>query len=217
MVLKYLIFAPHPDDEIIGCGGYLAKLIAKGNDVNIAYLTTPEKERVKEIEQVKKFMGFNNLHFLNQGKGRSLNKSENLLKILLNLIRESSPSVIILPHANEQDTDHSFLNQAAMECYSYLSGSNFLLDPEQKPVSIDTILGYEIWTPIISPALFINITDFMGKKKQAMELYTSQNAYKNFISMFEGLNQYRGVVSGIGKFVEAFEVYKIPESEISEE
>ena len=41
--MKILIFAPHPDDAEIGCGGTIAKHIAKGDQVKIIYITSGER------------------------------------------------------------------------------------------------------------------------------------------------------------------------------
>jgi len=37
--MKIVIFAPHPDDEIYGCGGSIIKWIDEGHDVHIVYVT----------------------------------------------------------------------------------------------------------------------------------------------------------------------------------
>ncbi|MFX1575146.1 MAG: PIG-L deacetylase family protein [Promethearchaeota archaeon] len=37
--MKIVIFAPHPDDEIYGCGGSILKWMEEGNDVHIVYVT----------------------------------------------------------------------------------------------------------------------------------------------------------------------------------
>ncbi|HJO90733.1 MAG TPA: PIG-L family deacetylase, partial [Anaerolineales bacterium] len=35
---KVLVIAAHPDDEVLGCGGTMARLVKEGNDVFIAIL-----------------------------------------------------------------------------------------------------------------------------------------------------------------------------------
>ena len=35
-----IVFAPHPDDDIIGCGGSIARQLQQGNKVSIVYLTS---------------------------------------------------------------------------------------------------------------------------------------------------------------------------------
>jgi len=41
--MKIVVFAPHPDDEIIRCGGSILKWIEEGNDVHIVYVTDNRK------------------------------------------------------------------------------------------------------------------------------------------------------------------------------
>ena len=38
-LLKIVIFAPHPDDEIYGCGGSILKWMDEGHDLHIIYVT----------------------------------------------------------------------------------------------------------------------------------------------------------------------------------
>jgi len=37
--MKVVIFAPHPDDEVFGCGGSILKWIDEGHDTHIIYVT----------------------------------------------------------------------------------------------------------------------------------------------------------------------------------
>ncbi|GAH34396.1 unnamed protein product, partial [marine sediment metagenome] len=37
--MKIVVFAPHPDDEIFGCGGSILKWMDEGYDVHIVYVT----------------------------------------------------------------------------------------------------------------------------------------------------------------------------------
>jgi LmbE family N-acetylglucosaminyl deacetylase len=37
--MKIVVFAPHPDDEIFGCGGSILKWLEEGHDVHIIYVT----------------------------------------------------------------------------------------------------------------------------------------------------------------------------------
>ena len=118
------------------------------------------------------------------------------------------PNTVLYPHENEQDQDHKFMQDIVSEC-TFLCNSGFMLKQGQKKVSIDNLLGYEVWTPIQKPSLYVDITDHIIDKTKAMEKYKSQKTIRDFTDMFKGLNRYRGVTSGVGDFAEAFEVYKI--------
>ena len=37
--MNILVVAPHPDDEVIGCGGIIAKKVANGDRVTVAIMT----------------------------------------------------------------------------------------------------------------------------------------------------------------------------------
>ena len=45
-----LVIAAHPDDEVLGCGGTIAKLADTGHKVNVAFLCDGETSR-KEINK----------------------------------------------------------------------------------------------------------------------------------------------------------------------
>jgi LmbE family N-acetylglucosaminyl deacetylase len=207
--MKILVFAPHYDDEIVGPGGYIFKQIKDGNSVDVAFMTEIEDHRKTEVKPVLDYVGFEKVYRFDHAKPRLVTKTEDLVKKTLRAIRDSAPTQILVPHSGESDPEHSFLHQLVMEC-SFVCEQDYLLDNNQKPCSIETILGYEVWTPIARPSLFVDITNTIKKKDKAMKLYHTQD-FKNFIQMYKGLNQYRGIQSGKGKFVEAFEIYKAPE------
>ncbi|MBV9209253.1 MAG: PIG-L family deacetylase, partial [Acidobacteria bacterium] len=43
-----LVVAPHPDDEVIGCGGLLASHARLGGESTVLYLTCSEQRRAEE-------------------------------------------------------------------------------------------------------------------------------------------------------------------------
>ncbi|RLA93713.1 MAG: PIG-L family deacetylase, partial [Deltaproteobacteria bacterium] len=71
--MKILIIAPHPDDEVLGCGGTIAKHTKEGDEVYLCIVTkgyTPDwseefiKNRPKEIEKANKILGIKKTYFL---------------------------------------------------------------------------------------------------------------------------------------------------------
>ena len=47
--MTYLVIAAHPDDEVLGCGGSIAKWSQKGNDVHI--LIMAEGATSRDVER----------------------------------------------------------------------------------------------------------------------------------------------------------------------
>ena len=65
-----LVMAPHPDDEVLGCGGLIKRIKDNGGKVYVVFLTVGNtkdysksgsstiQERIKEIEKVAKFLKY---------------------------------------------------------------------------------------------------------------------------------------------------------------
>ena len=52
---KVLIVVSHPDDEVLGCGGTIAKLVDKKCEVKVLFLSDGESSRLRK-ENIKKFI-----------------------------------------------------------------------------------------------------------------------------------------------------------------
>lgn len=117
-----LIIAPHPDDEVIGCGGLISKMVTEGNAPHIAVLTGGEGShrdcctaQPKEIIEARrgltrealKILGVpeENLHELNFKDG-SIGKFQEETAALLKLIEVLKPKRILVPHWGEGWPDH---------------------------------------------------------------------------------------------------------------
>ena len=72
---RVLVLAPHPDDEVLGCGGTIARLAASGHEVHVAIVTRgmPPRYREKAAEHVRdealtahSLLRVRHTHFLDQ-------------------------------------------------------------------------------------------------------------------------------------------------------
>lgn len=117
-----LLLAPHPDDEVIGCGGLLTRLVKQGKDVRVVVLSngaeshheccdTPKEEivvarRGLTFEAVKVIgLPLNKVYSLNFPDG-SINARHAETERLKALIAEIKPDVILVPHSGEGWNDH---------------------------------------------------------------------------------------------------------------
>jgi len=214
--MKIMVFAPHPDDELIGCGGTIAAHVRAGDEVAIAYLTSGEAGglnipldelrdiREGEARQGAEMLGVNGLIFLHFLDGY-IDFSPECIRTLVRVIREQKADVVYLPHAQEGPRDHRMTYELGLEAVRRAGGPWFQ-DCGAEPWSVKHVLAYEVWTPIISPAYYNDITPWIDSKLSALRCHASQVSTVAYDEAVKGLNRYRGILSGKGEYCEAFQV-----------
>lgn len=216
---KFLIFAPHPDDDLMGCGGSMAKHVKQGNEVTVVYLTSGDagslkyaknelaEIREKEAGNAAKIIGVKDLIFLKNPDGYLECNKENLVKIV-DLIREKKPNIIYIPHKSDAHKDHMNTYELVAESIERASGPWFQ-ECKGEPWHVDVVLCYEVWTPLQEISYVENIDEFIDLKIQALEQHKSQIQDIRYDEAVKGLNRYRGIMTGKGKYCECFQVIKI--------
>ncbi len=214
--MKVMVFAPHPDDEVIGCGGTIAAHVRAGDKVVIAYLTSGEAGslailpnelrtiREGEARQGAEIIGVKDLIFLRFPDGY-LDFSPERIRTLVKIIRDKKPDVIYLPHSQETPRDHRVSHDLVLEAVRRASG-NWFQDCGTEPCAVKQVLAYEVWTPIVSPTYYNDITAWIDLKTAALRCHTSQVSAVAYDEAVRGLNRYRGILSGMGDYCEAFHV-----------
>ncbi len=213
-----LVFAAHPDDDVIGCGGSLAKY-ASDSSITVAYMTSGDagslayskeelaKIREAEARKASGVLGIKDLVFLRNPDGYLQHNQDNMVR-LINLIRQKKPNLIYTHSSSDTHSDHRITNQLVTQAVFRASGPWFQ-ETEGKPWRTDTVLAYEIWAPLPVVHYTEDITQFIDKKLEALRQHESQIRDIRYDEWVEGLNKYRGGTAGVGKYVEAFEVIKI--------
>lgn len=217
---KILVLAPHMDDEVLGCGGTIARHVQAGADVGVIFLTDgrygsaaiaasaePERGlRQREFVEIRKeearrageILGVKSLTFLDAEDGR-LRADTRAPKQLRAVLERERPDLVYLPFFLESHVDHRAANDVLVEA---AAGTG--LDFECR--------GYEVWTPLF-PNLVIEIDATIESKKRALGCYRSQLADMDYLHIGIGLNAYRSSAVGgkTARFVEAF--YALPLSD----
>lgn len=216
--MKVLVFSPHPDDDLLGCGGSIVKHIRNGNEVKIIYMTSGEagslrysKEelgriRKEEAKKVGEFIGISELIFLNNPDGYLEYDRNNLIKIV-NIIRKEKPGLIYIPHFKDNHKDHINTFEIVKEAIGRASGPWFQ-ECSGQPWSVDNVLCYEVWTPLQEISYVEDISDFIETKVEALKFHRSQIQDINYDEAIRGLNRYRGIMTGKGKYCECFQTVK---------
>ncbi|MHA6266533.1 PIG-L deacetylase family protein [uncultured Aliiroseovarius sp.] len=178
-----LIVAPHPDDEVLGVGGTIARLAHEGREVHVAIVTRGQPPRFDaaqiatvqaEAEAAHGHLGITQTHWLDFPAAELAEHPHGALNAGLGkLVADLAPSLIFAPHPGDIHLDHqlSFL--------STLVASR----PHQHDYPA-TIMAYETvsetnWnapylTPPFVPNVFVDITDHLETKLAAFCLFKSQ-------------------------------------------
>ena len=183
--MNVLVIAPHDDDDPLGVGGTIAKHVSKGDRVYVCIVTSGteplfSKEDMavlaQETKRVHDFLGIAHTYFL----GFPAAMLEDVPRFQLNqaimdVILETKPEVVYLPHFGDMQKDHTLTAEAAMvglrpkydhvvrEIYAYetLSETEWNI-----PHSKNAFL----------PNAFSDISDYLDTKLKALAMYTTQVA-----------------------------------------
>lgn len=117
---RVLVFSPHPDDETIGVGGYIAQSIINGADVRIVLVTNgnyhhQEAIRYAEFKKATGILGVpeTSLVFLNFPDGSLRTINQTILEAALRVqIDQFHPDIIIYPHPRDYNPDHAAIGKA---------------------------------------------------------------------------------------------------------
>lgn len=200
---KILVFAPHPDDEILGCGGTIIKNIAKGNEVYVCIATRGSLPLFdeKQVETVRnealechKALGVKKTFFLDfpAVMMEECHRYEINGKVM-NVVKEVQPDIVYIPHYGDMQRDHMILAEA---CMVALRPKYF---PQPKVLGYETMSETAWNTPNIQnefiPNVFEDISDYLVRKLEALSYFKSQVSDfpdARSLESIEALAKYRG-------------------------
>lgn len=184
-----LVIAPHPDDDVFGCGGTIKLHTSQSDKVKIVYLTCKGTEREKEARKAASVLGVTDLEFLDLKDGAIV--SNNLaIEQFSNLINEFQPKIIYAPSFLDPNNDH-------FECAKILSQTL------KKMPFAGKIFLYEVWSPIYTNRLVVIDKSFQTKV-EAMSEHKSQLKDRDYLDAMTGLARYRAGMFNAGRYAEAF-------------
>lgn len=216
--MNILVVAPHPDDDVIGCGGSIAKHRSNGHNVHVVYMTSGDagsikiskkilgETREKEAVEALCVLGVSGHTFLRLPDGY-VSVDDDILKRFIELIRETKPNVVYIPHAHDAHRDHKRTHKIVAEAVRR-AGDEAFQECKGKPWSVGTVLCYEVWTPIQAVTYVEDVTKFMDKKLEAIRKHASQVAIVPYDDLVQGLNRYRGGMTGRGTYCECFQILR---------
>lgn len=217
--MRVLVIAPHPDDEIIGVGGTIAKRVKNGDEVSVCIVTKGKEPLFRE-------------DFIEQGR-RECRKADSMLgvketifldfpavmletvprHILNNAISEKiqkiKPDEVYIPHRGDMQLDHQIVVDAAMVA----------VRPKYEHV-VKRVYAYETLSETgwnipntvneFIPTVYENIEDTLSLKLNSMSVFQSQLAAfpaARSVEAIEALAKFRGATVNVGA-AEAFSLIR---------
>jgi LmbE family N-acetylglucosaminyl deacetylase len=183
--MKTLVIAPHPDDELLGCGGTLLRRSEEGADVGWLITTTISEDagwdrkrvelREKEIQQVRDGLGVKPEHlFRFSYPTASLDTVplDDLIKKISEVFVSFEPEEVFLPHRGDAHSDHRYVFDAAAACTKW-----FRYPSVRKVLTYETLSETEFGLgdgSSFQPNLFMDVSGYLDKKIELLACYASE-------------------------------------------
>ncbi len=136
--MKLLVIVAHPDDEVLGCGGTIARLASEGQEVYCLILgegitsrydqrdTVVEdglKQLKLEAEQAAKILGIKKAFFKNYPDNRfDTIPLLTIVKAIEEIKREIEPDIIYTHHQGDLNIDHQITFKAVLTACRPMKG-----------------------------------------------------------------------------------------------
>jgi LmbE family N-acetylglucosaminyl deacetylase len=199
---RLLVLAPHPDDEVIGCGGLIAQHLREGRTVRIVIATDGAEAgdaaaREEESRRGIAALGAAEVLFLGF-RDRTLGDDAGAL--LRQQLLDYRPDLVLVPSPLEIHPDHVALSRVFCEIVQ--RDETLFAD-----LAVTRVAFYEVSAPLPRPNALVDITGVAETKYAAIAEHASQLAVRDYLAYARGLNAYRAMTLPAG--VTAAEAYLV--------
>jgi LmbE family N-acetylglucosaminyl deacetylase len=213
--LRVLVVAAHPDDEVLGCGGAIARHVADGDRVDIVFFTDGVGARYQradssctEEQARRRGSALAAARILGAEAPTTLNFPDNrldsvdlldLVQALESIARPMLPQVIYTHWAGDLNIDHRRVYQSVITAFRPLPG------PSVKRIRCFEVPSSTEWsdtalTPGFVPNSYLDIAEYLDTKFRAIDAYKQEmRAFPHPRSRkaIEALAMLRGAQSGL--------------------
>ena len=207
--MKVLVIAAHPDDEVLGCGGTIARHVTEGDDVHVMFIADGETARTMAVKPNRNIAAYNASKILGTQPPIFLDWTDQRLDTLPMLqitraieaqVEKIQPSVVYTHHAGDLNLDHRIVHQAAMTALRPLPSA-----PCRDLFTFEVLSSTE-WGTAFMPNHFVCISAYMNLKLDALRCYGDEMRdppHPRSLMGISNLAKSRGNSVGI-HFAEAF-------------
>lgn len=185
---KPLILAPHPDDEVFGCGGLMALWAMRGVQAEVIVLTGGEVQGSSQDRQAESRLAADILghavSFWNL-PDRGIRCTPQLIERLTDHIASSGCDIVFCPALQEPHPDHQATALAVL--WSLAQGRR-LVD----------LCFYESGDLLVHCTHLVDITSVLERKQQALDAFASQEGAQPYRSRIVARDHFRAMTLGHG-------------------
>jgi LmbE family N-acetylglucosaminyl deacetylase len=210
-----MVIAAHPDDEVLGCGGTIARLAAEGWEVHVIILAEGATSRsdtrdvlghqdaLSELataaEKANNILGSASLklYALPDNRMDSLELLD-VIKLIEAELETHKPCLVFTHHSSDVNVDHRIIHDAVIAACR-----------PQPQHFVKTLLFFEVassteWRPpssgmVFAPNYFYDISNYLEKKLNALGVYASEMRdfpHPRSIKAVDYLAHWRGATVG---------------------
>lgn len=201
--MNILVIAAHPDDEVLGCGGTIAKHVKNKDNVYVVIMSTGGRGSSLEFNAIdaKTILGYNQLYFedLPDQKFDQIPLLR-ITQMIENYIEIVKPDIIYTHSNTDLNKDHRIIFEAT------LTASRPCSCNVKKLYSFEVLSSTEWGFTAFKPQLFVEID--VEEKLKAMECYPSEI---NEVRSLENI-KLKAAVNGnivLKKYCETFEIIRV--------
>jgi LmbE family N-acetylglucosaminyl deacetylase len=195
--MNILAIGSHPDDIEIGCGGTIIKYADRGHRIFLMVMTegglgAPTSTRAEEQLASNRILGVEHI-FWGGYEDTQLLVDQPIIQRIEQVISEVEPDFIFCHFMDDTHQDHRHLSQATTTATRYIRNVLFYEGPT---------------TQNFTPHVFVDISDSLDRKVEALEAHHSQISKTNIedlniVELARSSATFRGI-QGRVKYAEGF-------------
>jgi len=201
---RLAVVAPHPDDEVLGCSGTIARCVSNGVEVHVIFATTgiPHLVSNEQHQQIRAearaahtILGVANTHFLDLPATRlDTVPHADVNRAIAAVLKTIGPDTVLMPFFGDIHLDHQLLFSSTLVA-TRPNQTGYPLRLWAYETLSETNWNAPYVTPSFTPTLFVDITSTLDCKLAAIKAYRSQLRsfpHERSVEALEALARIRG-------------------------
>ncbi|MEE9394031.1 MAG: PIG-L deacetylase family protein [Planctomycetota bacterium] len=209
-----LVFAPHPDDEIVGPGATLMKHVAQGDQVSVVIIFDGQRgdpeghyadQDLCALRQAEsrlvatQFLKTEDVFFHAFADGLTEGELDRFYPGLPDDPEEKLPALLDglaglfrehIERTNPTTIYYPWQGEVHADHWACAEAMTRLLKADAARFAEISVMGYEVWSTLL-PEVLVDVSEVFDQKMEAMSLYHTQTRYVDYPSLVKGLNRHR--------------------------